>query len=157
MSESDTDSNISEYSDNVSTVEELEDNESENIDENIVEEIKTENLNTILITGDKRKTRPVMTRFEYALLIGKRAKQIEKNSPGPHNITLTHPDSKNLTYSLDIAEFELNNIEIPISMIIKRNINDKYSEIWEVRELELPFFVKEKERNDIPKTVFVIK
>lgn len=102
------------------------------------------------ITGDERNLKNnFLSKYEYTHLIGRRAEQIEKMSPGPHEKTKSHPLSHMLTDSLSIAKFELDDVSIPFPFYILRSINipknnkeiKKY-EIWDVRELKLPYEIE---------------
>lgn len=96
------------------------------------------------IFGDQRnKKNKFITKFEYCGLIGKRADQIEKNNPPPHEMTKSHPDAYKMTFALDIAKFELDNPDIPFPVVLLRNIGGSVYEVWEnIRELELPLDVQ---------------
>lgn len=75
----------------------------------------------------KNKTPPKITRYEKALLVGKRATQIEKGA---------NPNIKVLPgqTSIDIAEEELRQRKIPF--IIKRPIGNKF-EFWKPIDMEV--------------------
>lgn len=75
----------------------------------------------------KNKTLPKITRYEKALLVGKRAKQIEEGAS---------PNVKVLPgqTSIDIAEEELRQRKIPF--IIKRPIGNKF-EYWKPIDMEV--------------------
>lgn len=75
----------------------------------------------------KNKTLPKITRYEKALLVGKRAKQIEEGA---------NPNVKVLPgqTSIDIAEEELRQRRIPF--IIKRPIGNKF-EYWKPKDMEV--------------------
>ena len=83
----------------------------------------------ILINYDytKNKTLPKITKYEKALLIGKRAKQIEDGA-NP-NITVMAGQS-----AIDIAEEELRQRKIPF--IIKRP-NGNTFEYWKPADMEV--------------------
>lgn len=75
----------------------------------------------------KNKTLPKITKYEKALLVGKRAKQIEEGA---------NPNVKVLPgqTSIDIAEEELRQRKIPF--IIKRPIGNKF-EYWKPVDMEV--------------------
>ena len=75
----------------------------------------------------KNKTLPKITKYEKALLVGKRAKQIEEGA---------NPNVKVLPgqTSIDIAEEELRQRKIPF--IIKRPIGNKF-EYWKPIDMEV--------------------
>jgi len=75
----------------------------------------------------KNKTLPRITKYEKALLVGKRAKQIEEGA---------NPNVKVLPgqTSIDIAEEELRQRKIPF--IIKRPIGNKF-EYWKPIDMEV--------------------
>lgn len=75
----------------------------------------------------KNKTRPIITQYEKALLIGKRAKQIECGA---------HPNVKVLAgqTAIQIAEEELRQRKIPL--IIKRPLGNTF-EYWKPIDMEV--------------------
>ena len=75
----------------------------------------------------KNKTRPMITKYEKALLVGKRAKQIESGS---------NPNVKVLPgqSAIDVAEEELRQRKIPL--IIKRPIGNSF-EYWKPVDMEV--------------------
>ena len=113
--------------------------ENEEEDEKEIEEIvEPENIaskNINIVNVNTNKSSPFMTKFEFARLIAVRARQIEDNYP-------PHPSvPKNLINSLDIAEYELNDITIPFPFYVLRPIglyHKKIFEQWRTRELILP-------------------
>ncbi len=75
----------------------------------------------------KNKTLPKITKYEKALLIGKRAKQIEEGA---------HPNVKVLPgqSAIEVAEEELRQRRIPF--IIKRPLGNKF-EYWKPIDMEV--------------------
>jgi DNA-directed RNA polymerase subunit K/omega len=91
---------------------------------------KKETVVSKVVPASKRKTNPIMTKFEYASLIYWRAQMIENtNSP------LMIPDTK-FTNSIDIAKEETDKKLNPI--IIVRNLPNGTVEEWKCSELKLP-------------------
>ena len=74
-------------------------------------------------------TRPILTKFEIARIIGYRAEQLNNNSPALVN-------TKNMTSTLQIAKKELNEGKNP--NIIRRYLPNGTFEEWKVNELSLP-------------------
>jgi len=81
------------------------------------------------VPANKRKTFPVMTKFEYANFIAWRATMIENGSP------LMIPDT-NYINSIDIATEETEKGLNPI--IIQRHLLNGSIEEWKCSELSLP-------------------
>lgn len=132
---------------------EEEENKKRTEEDNITVETSssTAALKYKFIFGDERnKKNKFITKFAYARLVGLRAQQIETNSPGPHEITKRHPDAPFLTTALDIAKFELDHEEIPFPTLLLRRINigsfPLFFEVWDVRELKLPFDVQQEKK-----------
>jgi len=75
----------------------------------------------------KNKTLPKITKYERALLIGKRAKQIEEGANA--NIKIMPGQS-----AIEIAEEELRQRKIPL--IIKRPIGNTF-EYWKPADMEV--------------------
>lgn len=84
----------------------------------------------VLINYDftKNKTLPKITKYEKALLIGKRAKQIEEGS---------NPNVKVLAgqSAIEIAEEELRQRVLPL--IIKRPLGNGLYEYWRPKDMEV--------------------
>ena len=103
--------------------------EDNNIDTEFIEENYYENYLTTkykVLTGENRKSRPMLTRYEMVRLLGERVKQL---------ITGAKPMIKNykdLTYE-EIAENELINNVMPFK--IKRPLPNNEIEIWTLDEL----------------------
>lgn len=75
----------------------------------------------------KNKTRGIITKYEKALLIGKRAKQIESGAIS--NVKVLPGQN-----AIDIAEEELRQRKIPL--IIKRPIGNRF-EYWKPEDMEV--------------------
>jgi DNA-directed RNA polymerase subunit K/omega len=82
-----------------------------------------------IVPPNKRRTRPIMTKFEYSYLISQRAMMIEHDSP------LMIPDTT-FVNAIDIAKEETERKVNPI--IIVRNLPNGTIEEWKCSELELP-------------------
>lgn len=78
-----------------------------------------------------RITSPFISKYEKALIIGKRAQQISKNSPIYVDVTV---DELKRCTALDIAEMEFEMERIPL--MIRRYLPDKSFEEWKVSELK---------------------
>ncbi len=83
------------------------------------------------VPKNERVTRPYMTRYEYARVVGTRALQISKGAPIQVEV------DGNETDPLQIAckELEQNKIDY----IIKRELPDGSYEEWAISELEVDF------------------
>ena len=79
-----------------------------------------------LIPKEERTTRPYLSKYERARILGMRAKQIDIGCP-------IYVDRGTLTESHDIAEKELNERKLPF--IIRRYLPNGNYEDWEVSEL----------------------
>lgn len=82
-----------------------------------------------IVPPNKRKTIPIMTKFEYSYLISQRAIMIENDSP------LMIPNTK-FTNAIDIAREETEMKVNPI--IIQRTLPNGMIEEWKCSELALP-------------------
>jgi DNA-directed RNA polymerase I, II, and III subunit RPABC2 len=84
---------------------------------------------TIMLNYDftKNKTRPIITKYEKALLVGKRAKQIESGALS--NVKVLAGQN-----AIQIAEEELRQRKIPL--LIKRPIGNKF-EYWKPVDMEV--------------------
>jgi hypothetical protein len=82
-----------------------------------------------VVPPNKRRTRPIMTKFEYSYLISQRAVMIEHDSP------LMIPDTK-FVNAIDIAKEETERKMNPI--ILVRHLPNGTIEEWKCSELELP-------------------
>ena len=99
----------------------------------------------VRLEGAARMSEPVMSRFEYAGVIGERATQIEQGAQVDQAIRdkivelrRTYGDKTLLTQALDIAHFELEMTSVPFPMVVERRLAPNVYEIWRVRELRLP-------------------
>ncbi len=112
----------------------IEKEQEDNVDDLAAEEkvaaVKKKEPVSKVVPPEKRKTNPIMTKFEYTNLIAWRAQMIENtNSP------LMIPDTK-FTNSIDIAREETEKGVNPI--IIVRNLPNGFIEEWKCSELSLP-------------------
>jgi DNA-directed RNA polymerase subunit K/omega len=82
-----------------------------------------------IVPSSKRRTRPIMTKFEYSYLISQRAVMIEHDSP----LMIPETDFVN---AIDIAKEETERKVNPI--IIVRHLPNGTIEEWKCSELELP-------------------
>ena len=82
------------------------------------------------LNSKDRITKPFLTKYERARIIGYRAEQIASNTP-------PCVDIGNLTKAVDIAEKEL--IERKLPLIIKRTLPNGDTEYWKLEELEITF------------------
>lgn len=90
------------------------------------------------ITGSARRTRPIMTKFEYAAIIGERATQIEAGATNIDSRVVTRAKAEKIDNALDIAELELETLEADFPLTVQRRIAPNLYEVWGVRELLLP-------------------
>ena len=89
----------------------------------------------------ERTTRPFMTIFERAAVIGERATRIEQGEEDIDQRVIDLCEKYNITVALDIAEIELESVAVPFPMVVKRRIERgvvEIYEVWNVRELTLP-------------------
>lgn len=88
------------------------------------------------ITDPKeRLTSPIMSKYEYARVIGERACEIENS--GASDVTEAARAS-GITNSLDLAEYELEDVSSPFHTVIYRDVQKNVYEVWPVRDLLLP-------------------
>lgn len=80
------------------------------------------------INNSIRITKPYLTKYEMARIIGYRSEQIGSGSQ-------LYVDPGNITNVIDIAKKELNERKIPF--IIKRTLPNNISEYWKLDELEI--------------------
>ena len=80
------------------------------------------------INDSKRITKPYLTKYEMARIIGYRSEQIGAGSQ-------LYIDPGNITNVIDIAKKELYERKIPF--IIKRTLPNNISEYWKLDELEI--------------------
>ena len=125
--------------DNVSTYEsgsETDDN-SDSIDENTSEqELKERQINIVSVnemydnyTNANRVTKPFMTRFEKAKIIGVRSEMLANGAPALISVP------KEITSTYKIAEMEYK--EKKIHLIIKRKLPNNTFEYWKMDDLVL--------------------
>lgn len=95
-----------------------------------------------ILEGSLRKTKPIMTRFEYAKVIGERATCIEQGMTDLDPQVIDFCMKNKITSALDIAEIELEMVECPFPMIVLRKLRKTTFEAWGVRELELESSVR---------------
>tara|TARA_B100001093_G_scaffold517152_1_gene597842 strand:- start:1413 stop:1838 length:426 start_codon:yes stop_codon:yes gene_type:complete len=125
--------------DNVSTYEsgsETDDN-SDSIDENTSEqELKERQINIVSVnemydnyTNANRVTKPFMTRFEKAKIIGVRSEMLANGAPALISVP------KEITSTYKIAEMEYKEKKIPL--IIKRKLPNNTFEYWKMDDLVL--------------------
>ena len=74
----------------------------------------------------EKRTKPYMTKYEKARILGTRALQISKNSP-------VMVDVNGETDSLKIAQMELRERKIPI--IVRRYLPDDTYEDWKIEDM----------------------
>jgi DNA-directed RNA polymerase subunit K/omega len=94
------------------------------------EEVQEEKKDKMVIIKNKRKTSPLMTKYEFSYLVSQRAMAIENGSP------LMIPDTE-LIHSIDIAKEETLKGVNPI--IIQRVLPNDIIEEWKCGELMVPF------------------
>lgn len=122
-----------EEEDNSSNSDESTDDESTNNEERTTLEIKK------YIVGNDRKFSPIMTRFEYARIIGILASMISNKPDFKVDDRVFQLSTKTLTDSLDISEFWVDNRKtIPVPINIERVNLDNTIEIWNPSEVITP-------------------
>lgn len=92
----------------------------------------------ILITGDSRRTRPLMSIFEHAALIGERATHIEQGATNIDDRVVNTFKTLGVTRALDIAEIEMGALGAPLPLDLHRRIAPGVYEVWGARELKTP-------------------
>lgn len=83
-------------------------------------------INESEYTSLEKKTKPYMTKYEKARVLGTRALQISRNSP-------IMVDANGESNSLKIAQMELRERKIPI--IIRRFLPDGTYEDWKIDDM----------------------
>ena len=91
-----------------------------------------------LVTGDQRRTWPLMSDFEYAALIGERATQIEQGATDVDERVVELCREHGVTKALDIAEIEIEYLPAPFPLCVHRRLHDETYEVWPARELKIP-------------------
>lgn len=89
-----------------------------------------------IVTGDQRRTRRVMTRYELARIVGDRATYIEHGATDIDERVLAYAKTHDFTKSITIAMVEVLSGLCP--MHIMRSISATTAERWNVSELILP-------------------
>jgi DNA-directed RNA polymerase subunit K/omega len=84
---------------------------------------------------NERQTSNIMTKYEYARVIGNRAREIEDS--GASDVSKSARES-GITNSLDVAEYELEDVSSPFHTVIYRDVQKNVYEVWPVRDLLLP-------------------
>lgn len=108
---------------------ELENDDDENDDDDIdIDDEMLETQKVSFITGDSRRSKAVLTKYEKTNLIGTRVAQLTMGAkPLIKGVSKMDPN--------DIAQMELEKGEIPIKII--RPMPDGTKEVWELKELKL--------------------
>ena len=100
-------------------------------------EISNKGLSNIIFTKDNldtklnsniKRTKPFLTKYERARIIGCRAEQLANG----FNASV---DTAGITDVIKIAEKELNERKIPL--IIQRRLPDGEEEYWKIEELDI--------------------
>lgn len=87
----------------------------------------------IIVSKDKRITRPILTRFEYVNALGTRASQIANGA----KILIKNADEiKKIKSPVEIAEIEIRETRT-CPLIIVRPLPNNKEEHWDINELEL--------------------
>ena len=126
--------------DNVSTYEtgsETEDDNSDNLDDNTSEQELQDRMGNIVSVNEmydsynnaNRVTKPFMTRFEKAKIIGVRSAMLANCAPALISVP------KGVTSTYKIAEMEY--LEKKIPLIIKRKLPNNTFEYWKMDDLVL--------------------
>lgn len=102
---------------------------TDKIDNNSEEDIILNKNNIIIIDNDKRKTLPILTKYEITRIISIRSSQIENGAEPCVRI-----DSK-INNPIKMAKLELLMGETPL--ILRRKIYSNYYEEWKIKELKI--------------------
>ena len=89
----------------------------------------TEDYRLMLLNYDpsKNKTRPIMSKYEKAFIIGKRASQIERGAEPLIDVPL------GMESAIEIAEMELFQNLTPF--IVERDLGNGKKEIWKIKDM----------------------
>lgn len=90
------------------------------------------------ITGPDRRTEPIMTKFEFAAIVGERATLIERDVDDVDEYVARRCAELGIDHALDIAEIELRWTAAPFPMKVHRRVALNVYEVWPVRELKVP-------------------
>lgn len=104
---------------------------TEKIDNNSEEDLVIDNNNIIIIDKEKRKSLPILTKYEITRIISIRSSQIENGSEPC--IYIENTEIKN--NPIKIAKLELLMGESPL--ILRRKMYSNYYEEWRVKELKI--------------------
>lgn len=104
---------------------------TEKIDSNSEEDFVINKNNIIIIDKEKRKSLPILTKYEITRIISIRSSQIEYGSEPCINIE----DSEIKKNPIQIAKLELLMGESPL--ILRRKMYSNYYEEWRVKELKI--------------------
>lgn len=104
---------------------------SDKSEPNSEEDIIINNKNIIIIDNDKRKSLPILTKYEITRIISIRSSQIENGAEACIKVEV---DSKN-NNPINIAKIELLMGESPL--ILRRKIYSNYYEEWKIKELKI--------------------
>lgn len=102
---------------------------TEKEDNNSEEDIILNKNNIIIIDKDKRKTLPILTKYEITRIISIRSSQIENGAEPCIKV-----DSSNKS-AINIAKLELLMGESPL--ILRRKLYNNYYEEWKIKELKI--------------------
>ena len=91
----------------------------------------------VYITGDDRRSKPLMTIYEYARLVGAYADILAGDVPVHPDIAKI-ADERNIDKVLELSKLTLDTITVPFPIKIERPIGPNKFEVWDVRELILP-------------------
>lgn len=89
----------------------------------------TEDYRLMLLNYDpvKNKTRPIMSKYEKAFIIGKRASQIERGAEPLIDVP------EGTESAIEIAEMELYQNLTPF--IVERDLGNGKKEIWKIKDM----------------------
>ena len=104
---------------------------TEKIDTNSDEDLIINKNNIIIIDKEKRKSIPILTKYEITRIISIRSSQIENGSEPCINIE----DKNEMKNPIQIAKLELLMGESPL--ILRRKMYNNYYEEWKVKELKI--------------------
>jgi len=104
---------------------------TEKIDSNSEEDLVINKKNIIIIDKDKRKSLPILTKYEITRIISIRSSQIENGSE-----PCIHIENEEIKKNpIQIAKLELMMGESPL--ILRRKMYNNYYEEWKIKELQI--------------------
>mgnify|MGYP001158448267 CR=1 FL=1 len=100
---------------------------TEKLENNSEDDIVLNKNNIVIIDKDKRKTLPILTKYEITRIISIRSSQIENGAEPCIKVESNNP--------IKIAKLELLMGESPL--ILRRKLYNNYYEEWKIKELKI--------------------